>query len=79
MARKNTDPIDTKSAEVKETAALAPEKAQSATRTSASTAKKAADKPAAAKKAADKAETAEKKPASTAKKNLYSQKARFHR
>ena len=75
MARKNTDPIDTKSAEVKETAALAPEKeapakekAQSATRKSASTAKKAADKPAAAKKAADKAETAEKKPASTAKK-----------
>ena len=75
MARKNTDPIDTKSAEVKETAAPAPEKeapakekAQSATRKSASTAKKAADKPAAAKKAADKAETAEKKPASTAKK-----------
>ena len=67
MARKNTDPIDTKSAEVKETAAPAPEKeapakekAQSATRKSASTAKKAADKPAAAKKAADKAETAKK-------------------
>ena len=81
MARKNTDPIDTKSAEVKETAALAPEKeapskekAQSATRKSASTAKKAADKPAAAKKAADKAETAEKKPASTAKKTSTAKK-----
>ncbi len=81
MARKNTDPIDTKSAEVKETAAPAPEKeapakekAQSATRKSASTAKKAADKPAAAKKAADKAETAEKKPASTAKKTSTAKK-----
>ena len=81
MARKNTDPIDTKSAEVKETAALAPEKeapakekAQSATRKSASTAKKSADKPAAAKKAADKAETAEKKPASTAKKTSTAKK-----
>ena len=81
MARKNTDPIDTKSAEVKETAALAPEKeapskekAQSATRKSASTAKKAADKPAAVKKAADKAETAEKKPASTAKKTSTAKK-----
>ena len=67
MARKNTDPIDTKSAEVKETAAPAPEKeapakekAQSATRKSASTAKKAADKPAAAKKAADKPAAAKK-------------------
>ena len=81
MARKNTDPIDTKSAEVKKTAAPAPEKeapakekAQSATRKSASTAKKAADKPAAAKKAADKAETAEKKPASTAKKTSTAKK-----
>ena len=81
MARKNTDPIDTKSAEAKETAAPAPEKeapakekAQSATRKSASTAKKAADKPAAAKKAADKAETAEKKPASTAKKTSTAKK-----
>ena len=81
MARKNTDPIDTKSAEVKETAAPAPEKeapakekAQSTTRKSASTAKKAADKPAAAKKAADKAETAEKKPASTAKKTSTAKK-----
>lgn len=81
MARKNKDPIDTKSAEVKETAAPAPEKeapakekAQSATRKSASTAKKAADKPAAAKKAADKAETAEKKPASTAKKTSTAKK-----
>ena len=81
MARKNTDPIDTKSAEVKETAAPAPEKeapakekAQSATRKSDSTAKKAADKPAAAKKAADKAETAEKKPASTAKKTSTAKK-----
>ena len=81
MARKNTDPIDTKSAEVKETAAPAPEKeapakekAQSATGKSASTAKKAADKPAAAKKAADKAETAEKKPASTAKKTSTAKK-----
>ena len=81
MARKNTDPIDTKSAEVKETAAPAPEKeapakekAQSATRKSASTAKKSADKPAAAKKAADKAETAEKKPASTAKKTSTAKK-----
>ena len=81
MARKNTDPIDTKSAEVKETAAPAPEKeapakerAQSATRKSASTAKKAADKPAAAKKAADKAETAEKKPASTATKTSTAKK-----
>ena len=67
MARKNTDPIDTKSAEVKETAAPAPEKeapakekAQSATRKSASTAKKAADKPASAKKAADKPAAAKK-------------------
>ena len=77
MARKNTDPIDTKSAEVKETAAPAPEKeapakekAQSATRKSASTAKKAADKPAAAKKAADKPAAAKKaadKPAAAKK------------